>query len=117
MENLRDGAALLVLTSVSQSRQLIRRFARPVGLVCIVFYLGFHTFHGERGLYALMREQKELQLLEKDLTATREKRERMEAKVTRLRDGSIDLDLLDEQMRRMLGVSKPGEIVIMQPHS
>lgn len=105
------------MRSVSQSRMLVRRFAQPIGLVCILFYLGFHTFHGERGLYALFREKKELQLLEKELTETRVKRQQLESKVTRLRDGSIDLDLLDEQMRRMLGVSKPGEIVVLQPHS
>jgi cell division protein FtsB len=117
MKNIRDGAAFLVMSSITQSRIWVRRFARPVGFVCIVFYLGFHTFHGERGLYALMREQKELHLLKKDLTETTQKREQLEARVTRLRDGSIDLDLLDEQMRRMLGVSKPGEIVIMEPKS
>jgi cell division protein FtsB len=117
MKKRRDGAAFLIMRSVSQSKQLVRRFARPVGLVCMVFYLAFHTFHGERGLYALFREQKELQLLEKELTETKTKRLLMESKVSRLRDGSIDLDLLDEQMRRMLGVSKPGEIVVLQPQS
>lgn len=103
--------------SIAQSRFMVRRFARPVTLVCMVFYLGFHTFHGERGLYALMREQRELKVLKKELTETKGQREQLESKVTRLRDGSIDLDLLDEQMRRMLGVSKPGEIVVLQPQS
>ena len=64
-----------------------------------------------------MREQKELRQLHKDLAKTKAAREQMEARVTRLRDGSIDLDLLDEQMRRMLGVSAPGEIVVLQPQS
>ena len=86
-------------------------------LVLAVFYLGFHTFHGERGLYALVREQQELRKLNKELAETHDKRVHLEARVTRLRDGSIDLDLLDEQMRRMLGVSKPGEIVMLDPKS
>ena len=99
---------------VAQCGLVVRRFARPIALVCAVFYLGYHTFHGERGLYALVREQQELRTLKKELAETTAKREHLEARVTRLRDGSIDLDLLDEQMRRMLGVSRPGEVMLIQ---
>lgn len=99
---------------VAQCVLLFRRFARPVALVCALFYLGFHTFHGERGLYALFRQQHELQELKKELAQTKAEREHLESRVVRLRDGSIDLDLLDEQMRRMLGVSKPGEVMLIK---
>lgn len=113
MKKLREGAALLAL-SFAQCGLFVRRFARPLLLVFALFYLGFHTFHGERGLYALVREQQELRTLQKELKETRAKREHLEARVVRLRDGSIDLDLLDEQMRRMLGVSKPGEVMLIK---
>lgn len=113
MEKSRKGASLLAMP-VAQCGLYVRRFARPIALVCVLFYLGFHTFHGERGLYALFREQQELQTLKEELTKTKAKREHLEARVTRLRDGSIDLDLLDEQMRRMLGVSRPGEVMLIQ---
>jgi cell division protein FtsB len=69
--------------------------------------------HGERGLYALMREKRELTQLEIDLTKTRAEREKMELHVSHLRNGSLDRDLLDEQMRRMMGVMKNGEIVML----
>lgn len=113
MKKLKEGAALLAM-SVAQCGLYVRRFMRPIALVCVMFYIGFHTFHGERGLYALFREQQELHTLKKELAETKGKREHLEARVTRLRDGSIDLDLLDEQMRRMLGVSKPGEVMLIR---
>lgn len=98
----------------AQCSSFVRRFARPIALVFVVFYMGYHTFHGERGLYALVREQQELATAKKDLAETKAKREHLEARVSRLRDGSIDLDLLDEQMRRMLGVSRPGEVMLIK---
>ncbi len=113
MKKLKEGAPLLAM-SIAQCSSCVRRFTRPLLLVCAIFYLGFHTFHGERGLYALVREQQELQSLKKQLAETKSKRERLESRVVRLRDGSIDLDLLDEQMRRMLGVSRPGEVMLMK---
>lgn len=89
------------------------RLVKPLLALLVVFYLGFNALHGERGLFALAREQRELELLQKDLAETRAERERMERRVIHLRSSSLDLDLLDEQMRRMLGVMKEDEIVVL----
>lgn len=89
------------------------RLVRPLFIVAGMFYLGYHAMHGERGLYALVREQHEKAVLEQELAKTKAEREKVELRVSHLRDGSLDLDLLDEQMRRMLGVMKPGEIVVL----
>jgi len=90
------------------------RLIRPLLIVFMIFYLSYHALHGERGLYALVRERQERTQLQADLAKAKADRERMELRVSHLRDGSLDLDLLDEQMRRMLGVMKPGEIVVME---
>jgi cell division protein FtsB len=89
------------------------RLLRPLVYVAAIFYLGYHAMHGERGLYALVREQRERTTLTQQLEQTKAERQRLELRVSHLRDGSLDLDLLDEQMRRMLGVMKPGEIVVL----
>lgn len=89
--------------------RLIQSFA----WMLMAFYVGYHALHGDRGLYALFREQRELSVLRSELEITRAEREKMELKVTHLRDGSLDRDLLDEQMRRMLGVMKKGEVVVL----
>lgn len=89
------------------------RLMKPLMWMLVVFYMGYHTLHGERGLYALMRDQREQVLLEQELAKTKTQRERMEHRVVSLRDGSLDRDLLDEQMRRMLGVMRAGEMVVL----
>ena len=102
-----------MLVRVKKQTLTPMRLMKPLMWMLVVFYMGYHTLHGERGLYALMRDQREQTLLEKELTKTKSERERMEHRVMSLRDGSLDRDLLDEQMRRMLGVMHAGEIVIL----
>lgn len=89
------------------------RLMKPLLLLCAVFYLGINALHGERGLYALVRETRALQAYQQELADVRAERERMELRVTHLRSGSLDLDLLDEQMRRMMGFTKPGEVIVL----
>ena len=89
------------------------RLLRPLLWVFVAFYFIYHALHGERGLFAYAREQRELAQLQSELKTTKATREKLELRVSHLRDGSLDLDLLDEQMRRMLGVMKPGEVVVM----
>lgn len=106
-----------MMVRVQKSAMTPARMIRPLLIVFAIFYLSYHALHGERGLSALFREQHERAQLQADLKEKRAAREELELKVSHLRDGSLDLDLLDEQMRRMLGVMKPGEIVVMQGDS
>ncbi len=90
------------------------RMIKPLLWMCVAFYMGYHALHGERGLYALMRDKHELAQLETEFVKTKNARESMELRVSHLRDESLDRDLLDEQMRRMLGVMGKGEMVVLQ---
>ncbi len=90
------------------------RLLRPLLAVFAVFYLLFHALHGERGIYAWIRDQRELRAVQAELETTKAAREKIELNVRHLRDGSIDPDLLDEQMRRMMGVMKPGEVMVLE---
>ena len=89
------------------------RLLMPLLWMLMAFYGGYHTLHGERGLYALWHDQRELAALQAEMDATKIEREKVELRVSHLRDGSLDRDLLDEQMRRMLGVMKKGEVVVL----
>lgn len=92
-----------------------QRLIKPLAWMFMAFYLGYHALHGERGLYALMREKHELAQLQQEYSKTKTERQKMELRVSHLRDSSLDRDLLDEQMRRMLGVMKKGEVVVLTP--
>lgn len=86
---------------------------RPLFFALAFVYLGFHVLHGERGLYALFKESHQQTILEREYERARAEREFLELKVSHLRDESLDLDLLDEQYRRMLGGAKEGEVLIL----
>lgn len=89
------------------------RLVQPLLWMLVAFYMGYHMLHGERGLFALMRDRHEVAQLSEQLAQAKSTRVMMERRVTHLRDTSLDRDLLDEQMRRMLGVMKKGEIVVL----
>lgn len=80
--------------------------------VLILFYLAFHTVSGERGIFALLRESRKLDALQDELADTKAKREILEKKVQKLSNNSLDLDLLDEQARKVLGTTGKNEVVL-----
>lgn len=102
-----------MIVSLRRQRIAPSRLIRPLLAVFAVFYLLFHALHGERGIYAWIRDTRELRALQAELARTKDERERVELRVDHMRNGSIDPDLLDEQMRRMMGVMKPGEVVLL----
>jgi|TARA_B110000495_G_scaffold145865_1_gene128749 cell division protein FtsB len=92
---------------------------KSLGLVTffvITFSLGtYFTFAAVQGDYGLFRRAEiteKTRLLTKELAETKTEVARMENLTRRLSDRFLDLDLLDEQSRRILGVIRPDEIVI-----
>ncbi len=80
--------------------------------VLLLFYLGFHTVSGERGVFALLRQTSKLDSLKMELADIKSQRETLEKKVGKLSNNNLDLDLLDEQSRRVLGASGKDEVVV-----
>jgi cell division protein FtsB len=80
--------------------------------VLILFYLAFHTVSGERGIFALLRESRKLDALKTELAEAKTKHEVLEKKVQKLSSNSLDLDLLDEQARKVLGTTGKNEVVL-----
>ncbi len=81
----------------------------------IFFYFAFHAFHGERGLLAYIRNSHQLSEAKEELARATAEREVLEKRVRGLRSGSLDLDLLDERARDMLGLVRPNEILVVWP--
>ena len=92
-------------------RPFVKRVAGPFLLIFIMFYLGFHAVSGERGVFALFRETRKLEIINAQLAEVKAKHDALERKVYLLSDNSLDLDLLDEQVRRVLGMANQNEIV------
>lgn len=79
------------------------------------FYLGFHALNGERGFYALLKEERKRDALREELAQVRAERESLEKQLSGLSAESLDLDLLDERSRVVLGYTAKDEVVVPLP--
>lgn len=80
----------------------------------IILYFVFYTIFGTRGVvdYFKIRSQLQENNLTKDkLFIEIENKKNL---VDRIKDESLDLDLLDEQVRKNLGYAKKDEIIIYE---
>ena len=75
-------------------------------------YVGYHLVTGDNGYFAQKGLEKKLAVAEQKLTRKREARVQLENRVKRLRPDSLDLDMLDERARVILGFMKPEERVL-----
>lgn len=99
-----------LLLSKSQD---FRRSVTTGFLVLAVAYFGFHAISGDRGLLALAQLTKEVEVAQGELDRVRAERLHLEHRVSLLKDESLDIDLLDEQARKVLGFGLEGERVLL----
>ena len=71
--------------------------------------------HGDRGLLHANLLQRELDERSLQLAELSAGREELDARVKGLRRGSLDLDLLEEQSRRVLGYGAENDAMILLP--
>ncbi|WP_457648943.1 FtsB family cell division protein [Profundibacter sp.] len=75
-------------------------------------YFAFAAIQGDYGLFRRIQIDAEADALRSELAGLSEQVQRMENKTHRLSDEYLDLDLLDEQARNVLGMIRADEIVI-----
>jgi cell division protein FtsB len=100
----------------TKQRRKTKRGRLIVPLLSTLFfaYFGFHAYHGEYGLYSTIKLQEQTQLLQAQLDAVKATRSELERQVQLMHDGTIEKDMLDEQARKGLNVSRPDEVTIMR---
>ncbi len=86
-------------------------FGPAIGLLAII-YFAYHAVHGDRGFLAWRHLEAKVAAREAVLAEIRGERQALEARVDRLRPESLDPDLLDETVRRVLGYGHPDDLVI-----
>jgi len=87
----------------------------PFMLILMVAYFGMSFVQGDRGLLAWIRLSDEIELVEGDLADLVLERTQMERRIQLLRPNSLDLDMLGERARALLGFAHKDEIVIYTP--
>ncbi|PWJ19163.1 FtsB family cell division protein [Jannaschia seohaensis] len=84
----------------------------PIGLLGFALYFTFAAVQGEYGVLRGVELEAERQVLEAELALLTEEVERMTDRTKRLSDDFLDLDLLDERARAVLGVARTDEIIV-----
>lgn len=84
----------------------------PVALLFIGSYFVFTAVQGDYGLFQRIQITAEATRLEAQLAALEADVARMELLTRRLSDEFLDIDLLDQQLRDVLGYVRADEIVL-----
>ena len=96
----------------SELRLKVRFMLWPTIWATIFLYITFHTIQGERGLIAFMQIHGEVLAAKKTQQILINKKKRLQNQVTLLSPKSLDIDMLEERVRIMLGYSRPNETII-----
>jgi cell division protein FtsB len=87
-------------------------------LICLagalfLFYAVYHFAHGRRGYFALQDVQISLKQAEQELANQQQIEAILSARIRLLHPRSMNLDMLDEQARRVLGYGEAGERIFV----
>lgn len=82
------------------------------GVFCVGLYFTFSAVQGEMGLFRRVEILADRDALAAQLAELDDQIARMENLTGRLSDDYLDLDLLDQQARDVLGLMRSDEIVI-----
>ncbi len=101
---------------------MAERFARiryrtiVVLLTCALglLYVGYQSVQGERGLLGWIERSVEADRTRAEVAALADERRKLERRVSRLRSDNLDLDLLDQEARRLLNLGHPDEEVLFR---
>ena len=82
-------------------------------LMCLLgMYFTFASVQGDYGLFRRIQIEAEKTQLDAERTRLKTEVTALENKTRRLSDDYLDLELLDEQVRDVLGMLRPDEIVL-----
>lgn len=82
-------------------------------LTAVVFYFSYHLISGDNGVQSMIKMEQRLKIAYVDLDRVELKKMKLEHKVEMLSSNSLDIDLLDEQVRKLLGTALNNEIIIL----
>ncbi|MHA3914558.1 FtsB family cell division protein [Halovulum sp. GXIMD14793] len=86
--------------------------AFAIFVIAMICYFTYAAIQGNYGLFRLIQVEAQEEMLEQDLAVLRAERAVIANKARRLSTDYLDLDLLDEQARKVLGLARGDEIII-----
>src|SRR5690606_8037242 len=89
------------------------RLILPAMCAVILTYFGFHAYHGVYGIYSKYAVEIEIAEQKERLASLVRERKEAERRVQLHHDGTLDRDMLDEQIRRLLNFSTEQDVVVL----
>ena len=81
--------------------------------VCLCLYFSFHAFEGNRGVMELVSVNSQIETLSLKNDKLKAERTGLEKKVSMMRPGAVDRDLLEERVRATLGYKHADEFSVL----
>ncbi len=85
----------------------------PVICFAAIGYFAYHAMEGEHGINAYTRLTLQIQDTKVALGEVTTERKTLERRVGLLRASGLDADMLEEQGKKVLGLIRPGDRVIL----
>lgn len=86
----------------------------PLLFILTVVYVIYHIMSGNRSVFVYLEKKKIIEKKSSNLEDLKKSVALLENKINRLQDTNPDLDLLEEEARKVLGQSDPKEIVLIR---
>jgi len=98
---------------IKELRSRVRHIAGPILGICGIVYFTYHAIQGDRGILALLKLQKQLDLVQVQATSAQIERSKLERRSKLLSPSSLDPDMLEERARVMLNLAEQNDIIIL----
>ena len=94
-------------------RSPLRHAIIPAIAALSLAYFGFHSVNGSLGLTSKQEYETRLAGLSAQLADLQSQRALLETRTLALSDGSLQRDVIDEQVRTALGVVRNNEVILL----
>ncbi|MHA1539521.1 MAG: FtsB family cell division protein [Alphaproteobacteria bacterium] len=108
------GGRSILVGMFKNMSDILTHFFLPILGSIVVIYFVYHTVQGDRGVVSWIKIKSEISEAENRLTLLKTEKESLEAKTSLLRTDHLDLDLLEERTRKVLGYTYPDELIILE---
>ncbi|MBT3703833.1 MAG: septum formation initiator family protein [Alphaproteobacteria bacterium] len=101
---------------MSLMHQIRRRACYAVvPLICtsVLGYFGYHAVQGDRGMSAWVNLGQQIKGVEARIAVNKSELDRLEHRVSLLRNSGLSRDMLDERSREVLGLAHADELIIL----
>ena len=100
------------MSSLRKIKEYLRKYYPYFFFPLILIYLFFNIFDGNNGLLSHTRLDSEIANLEVKIKDMKRKNSLYDIKIASLQDLDHETDLIDEQIRNVLGYGKSNEFII-----